>query len=262
MKIKMVIFDWAGTTVDYGCFAPVDALRTAFSMYQIAVSEKAIREPMGMAKIDHIKAMLKMPDIAKAFYDVYDRNPNGEDARRIYDLYRVVIMQSLAQFSTLTPYVQECVAWLREHDIVIGSTTSYTDQMMEVVTAVAKQNGYEPDACFSTDSSNGYGKPYPYMIFRNMEKLGVAEVRSVIKVGDTITDIREGKNAGVYTVGVMEGSAEIGMSKEAYEALSATEKQKRIAKAGKRYLCAGADAVILNLSELPGLIARLEAKEG
>ena len=167
MKIKMVIFDWAGTTVDYGCFAPVDALRTAFSMYQIAVSEKAIREPMGMAKIDHIKAMLKMPDIARAFYDVYDRNPNGEDARRIYDLYRVVIMQSLAQFSTLTPYVQECVAWLREHDIVIGSTTSYTDQMMEVVTAVAKQNGYEPDACFSTDSSNVYGNS-PYSLFCEM----------------------------------------------------------------------------------------------
>ena len=26
MAIEAVIFDWAGTTVDYGCFAPVQAL--------------------------------------------------------------------------------------------------------------------------------------------------------------------------------------------------------------------------------------------
>ena len=29
-RIEAVIFDWAGTTVDYGCFAPVEALRQAF----------------------------------------------------------------------------------------------------------------------------------------------------------------------------------------------------------------------------------------
>ncbi len=33
MKIEAVIFDWAGTTVDYGCFAPVQAFHDAFEAY-------------------------------------------------------------------------------------------------------------------------------------------------------------------------------------------------------------------------------------
>ena len=37
------------------------------------------------------------------------------------------------------------------------------------------------------------------MIFRNMEALGLSDVRRVMKVGDTVSDIKEGKNAGVYT---------------------------------------------------------------
>ena len=29
-QLEAVIFDWAGTTVDYGCFAPVEAFIKAF----------------------------------------------------------------------------------------------------------------------------------------------------------------------------------------------------------------------------------------
>ena len=29
--VEAVIFDWAGTTVDYGCFAPVQAFATCSS---------------------------------------------------------------------------------------------------------------------------------------------------------------------------------------------------------------------------------------
>ena len=42
----------------------------------------------------------------------------------------------------------------------------------------------------------------------------------VAKVGDTISDIKEGKNAGVFTVGVTEGSSQMGLSLAEFEALS------------------------------------------
>ena len=35
MKPQLVIFDWAGTTVDYGCFAPVNAFALAFQKFGI-----------------------------------------------------------------------------------------------------------------------------------------------------------------------------------------------------------------------------------
>ena len=54
MKIEAVIFDWAGTTVDYGCFAPVQAFHDAFEAYGLHPTFDEIRQPMGMLKIDHI----------------------------------------------------------------------------------------------------------------------------------------------------------------------------------------------------------------
>ena len=56
-KIEAVIFDWAGTTVDYGCFAPVQAFITAFEEYGITPTFDEVREPMGMLKRDHIRTM-------------------------------------------------------------------------------------------------------------------------------------------------------------------------------------------------------------
>ena len=53
MKYEAVIFDWAGTTVDYGCFAPVQAFIDAFKASGIEPTVEEVRGPMGMLKIDH-----------------------------------------------------------------------------------------------------------------------------------------------------------------------------------------------------------------
>ena len=62
-KIKAVIFDWAGTTVDYGCMAPVQAFVEVFKQYGIEPTMEEVRKPMGMLKIDHIRTMLQMERI-------------------------------------------------------------------------------------------------------------------------------------------------------------------------------------------------------
>ena len=66
-QFECVIFDWAGTTVDYGCFAPVQAFVEVFKHYGIEPTMEEVREPMGMLKIDHIRTMLnnvKIPPVA------------------------------------------------------------------------------------------------------------------------------------------------------------------------------------------------------
>lgn len=57
------------------------------------------------------------------------------------------------------------------------------------------------------------------MMFRNLEALGVRDVRNVVKVGDTVSDIREGLCAGVRSIGVAEGSSVMGLTQAEYEAL-------------------------------------------
>ena len=83
--------------------------------------------------------------------------------------------------------------------VKIGSTTGYTDAMMNIVAPKAAQQGYAPDFWISPDGVGGRGRPYPYMIFANMQALGLTAVGNVVKVGDTISDIKEGVNAGVWT---------------------------------------------------------------
>ena len=63
MKYEGIIFDWAGTTVDYGCMAPVRAFDEAFKSFGIEPTMEEIRKPMGMLKIDHVRTMLQMERI-------------------------------------------------------------------------------------------------------------------------------------------------------------------------------------------------------
>lgn len=107
-----------------------------------------------------------------------------------------------------------------------------------------------PDVWFSPDSTGQKGWPYPYMIFRNMEALGLMDVHRVIKVGDTVSDIREGKNAGVLSAGIVTGSSEMGLSLEEFEALSPEEREEQCRRTEEKFLAAGADRVYRTLNEL------------
>lgn len=252
---KAVIFDWAGTTVDYGCFAPVQAFVEVFRHFGIEPTMEEVRKPMGMLKRDHIRTMLQMERISGLWKEKYGADWTEDDVEKLYSLFEEKLLGILDQFAEVKPYVLETIEELRKKNIKIGSTTGYTDKMMAIVTAKAKENGYEPDAWFSPDSTGNVGRPYPYMIFRNMEALKIQDVREVMKVGDTVSDIKEGKNAGVYTVGVIEGSSEMGLTQEEYEALDADEKQAKIQAVKEKFIDAGADEVILNMKELTKLFA-------
>lgn len=249
-KFDCVIFDWAGTTVDYGCFAPVQAFIEVFRHYGIEPSMEEVREPMGMLKIDHIRRMLNMPRIRKCWTEKYGSEPAEENVRELFGIFEEKLLSILHMFAEPKPGVVEAVNRIRSKGYLIGSTTGYTDNMMEIVVPAAKKMGYEPDCWFSPDSTAQKGRPYPYMIFRNMEKLGVQDVRRVLKAGDTVSDIKEGKNAGVFTVGVIIGSSELGLSREEYESLTWQEQQERCKKTARRFLDAGADKVVYDLAEL------------
>lgn len=66
-QIEAVIFDWAGTRGDFGCFAPVQVFVQIFEQAGVPVTIEEARKPMGMLKIDHIRTMLEMPRISAAF---------------------------------------------------------------------------------------------------------------------------------------------------------------------------------------------------
>ena len=59
-KIKMVVFDWAGTTVDYGSSAPAEVFAEIFEEAGIRLTREEINGPMWMEKKAHIRALLPL----------------------------------------------------------------------------------------------------------------------------------------------------------------------------------------------------------
>lgn len=249
-KIKAVIFDWAGTTVDYGCMAPVQAFVEVFKQYGIEPTMEEVRKPMGMLKIDHIRTMLQMERIRGLWVEKYGKEPGEEEAQALYSIFEEKLLSILPDHSGVKPGVVETVNRLRRNGILIGSTTGYNDKMMEIVVPAAKAQGYEPDVWFSPDSTGQKGRPYPYMIFRNMEALDIKKVRRVLKVGDTVSDIKEGRNAGVWSAGIVIGSSEMGLTEEEYNALAPEEQKKRCSEVSDRFLAAGADKIFYTMEDL------------
>ncbi len=255
-RVSCVIFDWAGTAVDFGCFAPLGAFMRVFENAGAAITAEEARRPMGLPKRDHVRELLKIGRVSALFAERYGRPWNEEDVEKLYAGFVPALMETLSGYCEPLPGVVETAAELRGVGLKIGSTTGYTREMMDIVAPGAAALGYAPDALVTPDET-GAGRPYPYMIFRNMEKLGVYPPATLGTAGDTRADIREGKNAGVWSVGVIEGSSELGLTQDECSALSAAERAGRFAAVRDRFYGAGADFVIDRITELPKLVEQI-----
>lgn len=90
--------------------------------------------------------------------------------------------------------------------------------------------------------------------------LAVPSRLSVVKYGDTISDIKEGVNAGVWSVGVILGSNEMGLTEDEVKELPEAELKKRMAAVRNRMYAAGAHYVVDSICELPALIESINAR--
>lgn len=256
-KISCVIMDWAGTAIDFGCFAPLNAFLKVFSEEKgIDITYRQAREPMGLLKIDHIKAILNMPEVNEKFRARYGRDWNMEDVNEMYVSFEKHLFASLSNFTTPIPGVLDTIKELRESGIKIGSTTGYTQAMMDVVRPGAAAKGYVVDNLVTPDNLPA-GRPAPYMIYKNMIDLAIPSVDNIVKVGDTIADIKEGINAKVWSIGIITGSNEMGITEEEYNRRTPDELAALKQEVRERMMAAGAHFVLDNITELPACIEKI-----
>ncbi|MCL2864658.1 MAG: phosphonoacetaldehyde hydrolase [Lachnospiraceae bacterium] len=257
MSIKTIILDWAGTTIDFGSFAPVDAFMSAFKAYGINPTADETRAPMGLAKRTHVAMMLSGERLAAEWVAKYGKPHMEADIDAVYEKFEPALLSVLENYAIPLPNVLDVVAQIREMGIKIGSTTGYTRQMMDIVAPLAKENGYTPDYLVCPEDVDGKGRPYPYMIWRNLEELGCANISEVLKIGDTEADMQEGKAAGCLSVGILIGSSVLGLSESELASLSQSRKDELFVTARQRYFASGANFVIESVAELPKLITTI-----
>jgi phosphonoacetaldehyde hydrolase len=248
-RFDLVIFDWAGTMVDFGCCAPVIALREAFARRGVELSNAQVRRDMGRAKVDHVRALLQNPDVARAWIGVHGAAADDTDVAALMHDLGPLMREQAARASRLIDGARAVVDALRSQGVRVASSTGYTRAMMEPVLREAAAQGYVPEHLVCSGETPT-GRPSPLMIYKACAELGVWPLSRVVKVDDTEGGVAEGRAAGCFTVGVAASGNGVGLSQQALQALSAADREARIAAAASALLAAGADVVIGSVAQL------------
>jgi phosphonatase-like hydrolase len=193
MKIELVVFDIAGTTVkDNGNVAT--SFIDAFQSYGLKTNPQEVNAVMGFRKIDAIEILLDK-------LEVKTENRNGL-VEKIHNRF----IDSMVEFYKTDPSLaamkdaEEVFAQLHNTGIKIALNTGFTKSITDTILERLKWNNSQHiDAVISSDQVPE-GRPHPYMIRKIMEQLGVNDVKAVAKVGDTEVDVAEGRNAGCGVV--------------------------------------------------------------
>jgi len=259
LHIQSIMLDWAGTTVDFGSMAPVLALQTLFVQHGITLSAEDARRDMGLLKRDHIAAILALPNIRDEWTATSGKEPGAPEVISLFEEFGPLQMNIIAQHSQLIPGAAAIVKEWQGRGICIGSTTGYTRKMLDPVLVQSAEHGYQPDASVCPDEV-GAGRPAPWMLMKNAQLLGVYPPRTCVKIGDTVVDIEEGRNAGMWTIGVTGTGNLIGVDQAQWALLSAERKKVQLDRARKILIEAGADFVAENLASCNQALAKIERR--
>ena len=156
--VKAVIFDWAGTVVDYGSLAPMGAFVETFAEFGVDISIDEARGPMGMAKRPHIAALTALPRVAEAWKQRHGRAPTDEDIDALYEVFVPKNVSVAAHYADVIPGTAEVVSALRAEGVRIGSSTGYTREIMARITPRAAEQGFAPDSLVCTGDTPRAGR--------------------------------------------------------------------------------------------------------
>ncbi len=258
--LQAVVFDWAGTTVDFGSLAPTIVFQEIFRQRGVPITAAQAREPMGRAKRDHIASIIAMPAVAAAWVDKYARACDEADIDSMYADFLPLQKATLLQHCQVIEGVTDLCHWLRAHALKIGSSTGYTRELMEqVVVPFAAGQGYEPDVVLTADDAPR-GRPAPYLLFEAAKQLDVYPLWTIVKVDDTVAGIQAGRNAGCWTIGVSRTGNEVGLSAGEFDALSHEEQAALLTRARTHLEAAGAHAVVETVAEIRPVLAQFEKR--
>lgn len=258
-RLKAAIFDWAGTTVDYGCRAPAGAFQALFRQHGVEATIAQAREPMGMHKRDHIATMLAMPALSAQWEKAHGAPYTDEDVEALFQKFIPLQLAALPNFVDVIPGVVKTVDALRKRGMKIGATTGYNEEMMAMCQAAAAKAGYVPDVTVAVTQVPA-GRPAPWMAVKAAMELQVFPFEAIVKVGDTVTDVLEGLNAGMWTIGITKTGNEVGLSEAEVAALPEIERRARIDTATAKLAQAGAHYVVEGVADILPLLDDIDAR--
>ncbi|KTE14049.1 phosphonoacetaldehyde hydrolase [Sphingopyxis sp. H115] len=259
MTIAAVLFDWAGTMVDFGSRAPVAAMQRVFTAAGVPVSDAVVRRYMGQAKREHVEAMLAEEDVAARWQQAHGSEWTSADVDRLMDELEPAMAAEAVATAALIPGALDTLAALRARGIRVGSTTGYTRTMMAGIVPRAAEQGYAPEVIVCAGETAA-GRPAPLMLWKALVEMGVWPACRAVAIDDANVGIEAGRHAGCWTVGVAASGNGMGLSLADYAALSDDERMARLRGVAEGFAAAGADVVVPSVADLSQALDIIEAR--
>jgi len=198
-KIKMVVFDMAGTTVNEDNIV-YKTLRNAINSvggFDLSL-EEVLEHGAGKEKLEAIKTILKNSlDLEK-----------DQLATEIFQLF-LVQLKNAYEVETIYPCTNAAALFIKLKDMGILRVLNTGYDRLTAESLLKKLNwevGKDIDLLI-TASDVEHNRPEPDMIQLAMAKMGITDASTVAKIGDSTIDIQEGQNAGCgLSIGITTGA--------------------------------------------------------
>lgn len=197
-NIEFVLFDMIGTTVrdinGEGSLI-VQSFKQAFTVNHLDIQHIDINTQRGKSKRVAIQSIVDELGIPEHLTD------------KIYNDFLNLLDHSIHHFSAMDHAVQ-IFNWLTSKGIEIGIGSGLP---LSIIEHIIKHLGWEANNFAYLNSSDELdaGRPDPIMILDAMKIIGIKNPNKVLKIGDTLVDVLEGKNASVHTAMVLTGTQTI-----------------------------------------------------
>jgi phosphonoacetaldehyde hydrolase len=255
-RFDAILFDWAGTTIDFGSRAPVEVFQALFRRRGLELTDQQLRQPMGLAKDLHIAALLEIPQIRKDWEMRFGVDPGQREVSELYAEFLPLQKQVLQTRTKLIPGVAEAIQKLRTEGLRIGATTGYVRALMDVAEPLARAAGYAPEVNVCADEVS-QGRPSPEMNLLALQRMGLKVPDRAIAVDDTPVGIQAGKAAGMLTIAVTLTGNSLGLDEAELEAMSAADQKLAHDQISESFRAAGADYSVRSVAEIPELLAAI-----
>ncbi|MFN1218378.1 HAD-IA family hydrolase [Chryseobacterium kwangjuense] len=195
-NIKLLVLDMAGTTINEDNVV-YKTLTAAVNNHGYEVTlDKVLSSCAGMEKLEAITSLLKEINGNEADAPVIFRN-FSEQLREAYRNLDVKPINGAENF----------LLKMKSMDKKVVLNTGYSSEIArQLLDKLQWKESVHFDALITADDVSE-SRPSPEMILLAMKKFNISEPGNVLKAGDSVIDIEEGKNAGCgLTVAVLSGA--------------------------------------------------------
>lgn len=189
-----------------------------------ACFNKAAQETGLPASMERIKEMQGLPKriVVQTLWTEFIGKNDPTLSKNVENTYKhfTSILEEHYRTHEVVPATgaMEAIQWLKYQNIKICLTTGFYRKVTNIIlNRLGWDSGLDEHYRASSEEAfidlsltpdeTGKGRPHPDMILKAMDILGIEDVKKVLKIGDTPSDLMAGYNAGVgFNMAVTNGT--------------------------------------------------------